>query len=112
MAKRKEAYTLKLGRMVPFRRTVKVGKNSVQLVFEPGCDLELSSEELEQCQDLIDTGMIVPANRDAKGRLRVVRERTEEDAATIESLEAQIAEKDARIAELEKQLDEATTPSE
>lgn len=114
MAKKKsgELYALTRTRNTPFRRTVEVNGKSVQLVFTPGEDLELSPEELEQCQDLIDVGMIVPAIRDEKGRLRVVRERTEEDVATIEALEELVAEKDARIVELEKLLDEATVSAE
>lgn len=103
-------YTLRRGREQPFRRTVTLGGNQVQLVFEPGVDLDLSPDEIVQCQDLIDNQMIVPATRDAKGRLRVVRSVTE--AATIATLQAKCDEQEARIAELEALLEESTKPVE
>lgn len=91
-------YTLMLGRMQPYRRTVtyNAGKKSekqAQIVFEPGVDVELTTEELDQCQDLVDVQIIVPANRDAKGRLRVSRE--------LEAANGEAAELKARVAELE-----------
>jgi hypothetical protein len=99
-------YTLRRGREQPFRRTVTLGDKQVQLVFEPGVDLDLSPDEIVQCQDLIDSQMIVPATRDAKGRLRVVRSTTE--AATLAALQAKNDELEARVAELTALLDEAT----
>lgn len=72
----KAVYTLRRGREQAFRRTVSLSKpgrkesEAVQLVFEPGVDVELSEQELQQCHDLIDVGMIVDATRDSKGRLR------------------------------------------
>ncbi len=112
-------YTLRRGREQPFRRTVNLTrevegeggelveeKYSVQLVFEPGVDIELSPVELEQCADIIASQMIVPAIRDAKGRLRVMR--TPADTATIASLTAKNDELEARVAELTALLDEVT----
>lgn len=94
MAKKKTPFTLMLGRTQPFRRTVHYGsgKNakSAQLVFEPGVDVDLDAEELEQCEDLIATGLLVPADRDAKGRLRMSREAPAGAEAKIEELEKKV----------------------
>lgn len=111
MAKKKESavYTLCHGRKEPFRRTVNYsGDKSAMLVFEPGVDVSLDATELEQCQDLIRNGMIVPADRDAKGRLRITRVSNAESEATIESLQQRLADLEAVNADLMKQLDEAT----
>lgn len=92
------AYTLLRGRTQPFRRTVA----SRLLVFEPGVDLELTAEEQEQCADLIANGMIVPSDRDAKGRLRGPQRQV------VESLEARVEKLEAENAELKELLDAAT----
>lgn len=111
MASKKEVYTLRLGRLQPFRRTVQYGKDkSAQLVFEPGVDVELDKTELEQCQDLIDTEMIVPADRDAKGRLRMPRVSSEEDTKAIEKLQKKVETLEAENAELQKMLEQASAP--
>lgn len=101
--------TLRRDREQPFRRTVSVGKkgDTKQLVFEPGVDLELEPELVAQVQDLIDNRMIVPADRDEKGRLRVSRSAAAVDnSGEVEALKARLAERDTQIADLQKQVDE------
>lgn len=86
-----------------------VGKkgDTKQLVFEPGVDLELEPELVAQVQDLIDNRMIVPADRDEKGRLRVSRSAAAVDnSGEVEALKARLAERDTQIADLQKQVDE------
>lgn len=108
-------YTIRRDRKLPFRRTVtynagKKNEKQAQLVFEPGVDLELSKEELAQCQDLIDSEMIVPADRDAKGRLRVARDRSPQADAALSEAQDRIAELEAENAELRATLEAATEP--
>lgn len=93
MAKKKEPYSLRPGRVEPFRRTVsQQNGKSVQIVFEQGVDVDLSADELEQCRDIVESGMIVPATRDAKGRLRVPREFVEKAEGEIAKLEKRVEE--------------------
>lgn len=81
--------TLRRDRDTPFRRTVTVGKDgsNKQLVFEPGVDLELTEEMAKQVQDLIDSGMVTLADRDAKGRLRVPRQAADSDGVEVEKMQ-------------------------
>lgn len=113
MAKSKNVLlTLRRDRELPFRRTVTVGKDgsTKQLVFEPGVDLELTEEMAAQVQDLIDSGMIVPADRDAKGRLRVPRSAELSSDSKLEevvdNLRATVLQQRQEIAELKAKNDE------
>lgn len=118
MAKKKpHAYTLKLGVDHAYKRTIvirdKRDKKKVvkeyQITFEPGIDVELSDDELEQCQDLISVGHIVPATRDEKGRLRMekmVRREVNEEMAALEKQIAGLEEENAELAQRLRTLEE------
>lgn len=105
------SYTLRRDRQQEFRRTIKYESGvTAQLVFKQGVDVELTQEEVDGLESEIACGMIVPTNRDDKGRQRVVREVTPEATATICNLEQQVEELSAKCAELTRQLGEATAP--
>lgn len=70
------AYGLRVGHPQPWRQTVVIGDERVQLVFEPDQPMDLSENELEQLQPFVDSGLLVPWDADPKGR-RTMRPRSQ-----------------------------------
>lgn len=74
MARKKpQMLALRWGHPTAFRKTVVVGgtkeePEKVQLVFEPGVKYRLSSNEVEQLQRFIDSGLLVDPGADVKKR--------------------------------------------
>jgi hypothetical protein len=110
-------FTLRNGHATTFRRTVTLDGSSlnpkkptadaekVQLAFEPGVDYPLSEVEVAGCQDLIDAGILVPANRDDKGRNKPIAASPRTDAdSTIDKLEKKVEELAAENAALKAKL--------
>lgn len=81
-----KSYRLKMGHNTTFRRTIDPSaekkadakkSEAYQLVFEPGQDYELSAEELAGLEKEIETGLLVPTDKDEHGRQRVGPKRPE-----------------------------------
>lgn len=134
MSKTKTAsYTLQIGRTKAFQRTIfafkeidakdelgtpikkKVRDESVEpvtMVFEPGQDYQLTPDEIDFLATEIRTGVLVPTNRDPKGRQKTLPadyvpnadEKIAELEGKIESLAAANSELKAANAELKKKL--------
>lgn len=131
MATKTTPYTLRRGREQEFRRTVnyfttdKEGnktpdqkRESVQFRFLPDEDVQLTDEEIEFMSPDIAAGVIVPADRDAKGRQRVQRNEPTPEAAEIiakleskvEALSAKLSSVKAENKSLKADLEAATAP--
>jgi hypothetical protein len=105
------SYTLRRDREQEFRRTINYESGvAAQLVFQPGVHVELTQEEVDGLENEIKVGMIVPSNRDDKGRQKLIREVTPEATATITKLEKQVEELSAENAQLKADLEAATAP--
>lgn len=106
------SYTLKFGHPTPFRRTVTVGDEKVQLVFIPGEHYELTAEEVAGLDKEISGGLLVPTDLNAAGVQRPPRGVSADAAATIEKLEAKIEDLSAENAQLRADLEKLTAPAE
>lgn len=79
---------------------------AVQMVFEADEDIELTEEELGHLENAIKSGVIVPTNRDGKGRQRSTRVAPSPEAADeIAKLEKKVEEVSAKNAELKSEND-------
>lgn len=126
-----KSFTLQRGRTQPFHRTItfskkvvrkdeKTGKQTatieqvkkpVHMVFEPDVDYELTEEEQAFLVTEISNGLLVPTNRDAKGRQKTDRsEQAPEAAEQLASLQSRVDELEAANAKLTKDLADATKP--
>jgi hypothetical protein len=98
---------LKYGHLTPFRRTVQSGGKTKVLTFEPGYVYPIPAAELPFLQKAIDSGLLVEACSDRRHGGAPTGDPTktvDAKAAEIETLTALLAERDARIAELEQQV--------
>lgn len=64
---------LRPSRKASFRRTIKRGRKSVQLLFQPGKSLDLKEAEVKQLEKDLNHAL-VPARLDSKGKLRPIYE--------------------------------------
>lgn len=106
------SYTLKFGHPTPFRRTVKIGEESVQLLFVPGEHYELTAEEVAGLDKEISGGLLVPTDLNEAGAQRPPRGVSVDAAATIERLEAKIEDLSGENAQLRADLEKLTAPAE
>jgi hypothetical protein len=96
-------YSLRQGHEMPFRRTIHYSDSkSAQLVFNPGVTYELTELEVDQCQDIIDSHLLVEATEDEKGRVRYISrlDHDKSSDAIISDLEKKVETLSAENAEL------------
>lgn len=118
MAKSKPATTvlaLAIGHPTPWRQTVNIGTadkpEKVQLVFEPGIDVEVTAAEIAGgLQPFIDSGLLVDPRRDPKGRQRRPEKPDGDATKTIANLEKKIEDLAAENAQLRSDLEKLTAP--
>lgn len=104
------SYTLKFGHPTPFRRTVTIGDENVQLVFTPGEHYELTDEEIAGLELEISGGLLVLTDLNSAGVQRPPRGQSADATATIEKLEAKIEDLATENAQLRADLEKLTAP--